>query len=283
VFLSWRAMVTKGSAVRGAASGGTGGRGPGRPAKTPEGHWATVRARSRPGSARAARRHAPPSRARAGAAIPGAGIRARASRRPRLLSEPEARVSPGWSCSIVGGQVRREVETLVSFRRAFRVVPAALPWPGPCPGSHLWAGRERDERARPRWLLRGNRHCDPSGGIWVGGCPVRAPDTPYWISWIVPSRRERASVMCCAATPSDRSMAACRLRPTLRRLLSTLSSSFRPLCARSAAAAWSRWIRSSRWRARPRRQDRGGDVGIDRGRADPAPLGRHRPPQPCSP
>jgi len=44
----------------------------------------------------------------------------------------------------------------------------------------------------------------PSGEGWVVGCPVRVPGASYGMSWIASSRRERASVMCCAATPSDR-------------------------------------------------------------------------------
>jgi hypothetical protein len=67
-------------ALRGAAPGG---RGPNRSPKAPEVPWATVRARLQPGSPRAARSPAPPSRARADAAIRGAGIRAPPGRRPR--------------------------------------------------------------------------------------------------------------------------------------------------------------------------------------------------------
>ena len=63
----------------------------------------------------------------------------------RLLPEPEARASPCWSCLMVGGQVRREVGTLVSCRRAFWTVPqyslgqvdaqdAILGWPRPMSG-----------------------------------------------------------------------------------------------------------------------------------------------------
>jgi len=77
-----RGIVTKPSAFRAAAPTGTRGRGPSRPAGTPGERWATARARSRPGSPRAARRPARPSRAPAGAAIPGAGTRARPGRRP---------------------------------------------------------------------------------------------------------------------------------------------------------------------------------------------------------